>query len=166
MTTHEIITQIDIDAPAAQVWEILTDFGQTPAWNPYITEISGVLAQGARLSIRVAPPGKAPLRFKPVVLAVTPNRELRWRGSFILPGLFDGEHYFLLEPLGKNRTRLIHGEKFSGLLVGLFRGALTATEQGFAAMNAALKQRAEEGRAHVGIFKRFTDALIARFKRS
>ena len=166
MTTHEISTQIDIDAPAARVWEVLTDFGQTPAWNPSITEISGVLAQGARLSIRGAAPGKAPTRFTALVLATESNRELRWRRFLILPGLFDREQYFVLEPLGKNRTRLVQGEKFSGLLAGLFRGAMNAAEQGANAMNAALKQQAEEGRAHVGIFKRFTDALIARFKRS
>jgi hypothetical protein len=59
------------------------------------------------------------------------------------PASFDGEHYFLLEPIGEGRTRLVQGEKFSGLLVGLLSGTLSATEAGFKAMNTALKREAE-----------------------
>jgi hypothetical protein len=40
----------------------------------------------------------------------------------------DGEHYFLLELIGESRTRLTQGENFSGLLVGLLSGSLSATE--------------------------------------
>ena len=36
-----------------------------------------------------------------------------------MPGLFDGEHYFQLEPLADGRTRFVQGEHFSGLLCGL-----------------------------------------------
>jgi hypothetical protein len=83
------------------------------------------------------------MRFKSTVLEVKPERELRWRKQLLLPGIFNGEHYFLLETIGSDRTRLTHGEKFSGILVGLFGGTLSATEDGFKAMNVALKQRAE-----------------------
>lgn len=83
------------------------------------------------------------MRFKPTILAVESERELRWLGRLLLPGIIDGEHYLLLEPVGSERTRLTHGEKFSGILVGAFGGALSATEDGFEAMNVALKQRAE-----------------------
>ncbi len=143
MAALRIETGIEIAAPAARVWTLLTDFAGMPAWNPFIRSISGIPAPGERLSVLIAPPGKSAMRFRPVVLALRPERELRWRGHLIVPGLFDGEHYFLLEPVGPDRTRLTHGENFSGLLVGLFRGALAATEAGFTAMNAALKQAAE-----------------------
>ena len=65
----------------------------------------------------------------------------------LFPGIFDGEHYFLLEPIGESRTRLTQGEKFSGLLVGLLSGTLSTTEAGFKAMNTALKQQAEQNDA-------------------
>jgi hypothetical protein len=29
---------------------------------------------------------------------VQPERELRWLGHFIVSGIFDGEHYFVLDP--------------------------------------------------------------------
>jgi len=130
MVQRHIETEIEIEAPAACVWGLLTDFNHMPSWNPFITGISGNLAQGETLSLRIAPPGKPAMRFNPVVLA-------------LVKGLLDGEHYFLLEPLNEKRTRLRHGEIFSGLFVGMLSGMLLATQQGFEAMNSALKAQAE-----------------------
>ena len=98
---------------------------------------------GERLAITIRPPGKSGITLHPTLLAVRPERELRWLGHFIFTGIFDGEHYFLLDPLGDDRTRLTHGESFSGLLVGFLGTTLDATETGFNNMNAALKQQAE-----------------------
>ena len=62
--------------------------------------------------------------------------------------VFDGEHYFLLEPIrGERQPWLRQGEKFSGLFVGLLSATLSATEAGFKAMNTALKQQAEKNDA-------------------
>jgi hypothetical protein len=83
------------------------------------------------------------MRFKPTVLTVRPGRELRWLGHLLIPGIFDGEHYFLLESIGEHQTSLTQGEKFSGLLVGLLSGTLSATEAAFKGMNTALKEEAE-----------------------
>jgi hypothetical protein len=143
MAERRIETSIEIEASPKKVWSILTDFAGMASWNPFIKAISGTLAPGSTLAVHIAPPGKSGMRFKPTVLAVKAEREFRWRGQLLLPGIFDGEHYFLLEPIGSDRTRLTHGEKFSGILVGLFGGTLSATENGFQAMNVALKQRAE-----------------------
>jgi hypothetical protein len=143
MAERRIETEIEINAPGARVWALLTDFAQMPSWNPFIRSISGTLAQGARLAIHVVPPGSSGMRFKPTVLSVQPERELRWLGHLLLPGIFDGEHYFMLESIGPNKTRLTHGEKFSGLMVGLLGSTLAATAAGFRAMNTALKQKAE-----------------------
>ncbi len=143
MVERRIETTIDVNAPVARVWAVLTDFSRMPSWNPFIKSISGSLAPGTRLSVYIAPPGKSGMRFKPTVLSVRPERELRWLGHLLVSGIFDGEHYFLLEPIGEDRTRLTQGEKFSGLLVGLVSGTLSATEAGFRAMNEALRQEAE-----------------------
>ncbi len=138
-----IETTTQINASAARVWAILTDFARMPSWNPFIKSISGNLAEGARLCVCIAPPGKSGMRFKPIILIVRPERELRWLGRLLIPGIFDGEHYFLLEPIAENQTRLTQREKFSGLLIGLSSGTLSATEAGFKGMNSALKQEAE-----------------------
>jgi len=148
VTEYCIETDIEIKAPVARVWALLTDFAAMPSWNPFIKSISGNLTQGARLSVYIAPPGKSGMRFKPTILTVRRERELRWLGHLFVAGIFDGEHYFLLEPNGEERTRLTQGEKFSGLLVGLLSSALSSTEAGFKAMNTALKQQAEQNGSH------------------
>jgi hypothetical protein len=145
--TRELTTEIEIDAPAHVVWEILVDFERHPEWNPFIEEIAGRASPGSRLSLTVRPPGRRATSFAPKVLAADEARELRWLGRVGLPGVFDGEHRFVLEPLGTARVRLVHAERFRGVLVPLLWRSLEApTRQGFEQMNRALKERAE-GRA-------------------
>ncbi len=84
------------------------------------------------------------MRFRPTILSVRPERELRWLGHLFVPGIFDGEHYFLLEPIEEQRTRLTQGENFTGLLVALLSSTLSSTKAGFEAMNMALKLQAEQ----------------------
>lgn len=56
----------------------------------------------------------------------------------------DGEHYFQLQARDGGGTRLLHGERFSGLLLPLLKSNLQGpTRAGFEAMNLALKARAE-----------------------
>jgi hypothetical protein len=138
-----IETTIDIQAPATRVWSILTEFSAYPAWNPFIIAAEGEPRPGARLKITIAPSGRAPMTFRPVVLVAVPERELRWRGWLLVPGLFDGEHYFQLEQRDAT-CRLHHCERFSGILLPLFGDTLLqTTREGFVAINAALKRRAE-----------------------
>ncbi len=140
-------TQIDIDAPPARVWAVLMDFPAHARWNPFVRSIEGEARVGARLAIHLQPPGDGGgMRFRPVVRVLEAQREFRWLGRLVLPGLFDGEHAFRLEPLPGGGTRLHHGEDFSGLLVPLFGKSLEGgTRAGFEAMNAALKREAEGG---------------------
>ena len=140
---HRLDTQIEINAPAERVWTLLMDFPAYGRWNPFIRSIEGRAAVGETLKAFIQPPGSGGLRVAPVVLAADPNRAFRWKGKLLLPGLFDGEHFFELEPAAGG-TVFRHGEIFSGLLVPLLKGTLDgATRQGFIAMNEALKREAE-----------------------
>jgi len=141
---HEVTTEIEIAASAGRVWSVLLDFPSHPHWNPFVRAISGVARVGETLKVSLQPPGGRSMTFRPRVLVANPEQELRWRGHLLVPGLFDGEHYFAIAPLGPDRVRFIHGEKFSGLLVGLAKSSLDgSTKAGFEAMNVALKRRAE-----------------------
>jgi hypothetical protein len=141
----QLRTEIEILAPPASVWETLSDFARYPEWNPFIPQIEGKLAVGARLKVVVAPPGGSEMKFSPTVLVAEPGRELRWKGKLFVPGLFDGEHFMQLIEVAPGRTRFAHGEDFSGLLVKLLGKALTQTARGFVFMNQALKKRVEAG---------------------
>jgi hypothetical protein len=139
----ELRTEIQIDAPLAAVWDVLTDFPRYSEWNPFIQSVGGELREGTRLAITLTPPDGSTWNIKPRVLRVRPEAELRWRGRLFIPKLFDGEHFFLLEQLGEKRVRFVHGEDFSGILVQLLRSTLTQTARGFVGMNQALRRRAE-----------------------
>ena len=65
-------------------------------------------------------------------------------GHLGVPGLFDGEHRFRIEPSGADRVRFVQEERFTGLLAPLvMRFIERGTRRGFETMNQALKARAE-----------------------
>jgi hypothetical protein len=137
-------TEIEIRAPAEQVWAVLRDLGNYPEWNPFIRSIRGRLEVGTRLDAELYLPGSRGLHIRPTVQTVEPNRELSWLGrTFGLAHLFDGRHSFIIEPQGADRVRFVQKEEFTGMLVPLARGLLSDTERGFEAMNRALKERVE-----------------------
>jgi len=80
---------------------------------------------------------------KPKVIRSQTARELRWLGHLGVPGIFDGEHYFQLQPGPDGGTRLVQGEKFTGFTVPLFGGVLRKSEKGFEMLNQALKDECE-----------------------
>ncbi len=140
----EILTEIVIERAPENVWRELADFAKYPEWNPFIKSISGELLENKKLKVHICPPGdKRGMWFSPRVKRVVVEREFAWKGKLLLPGLFDGEHFFHLEPIGENQTRFIHGEKFSGLLVPFLKEVLVKTKSGFEIMNTALKTRVE-----------------------
>lgn len=139
-----IITEIIIDAPKAQVWNVLMDFAAFPKWNPFIKTISGEQQEGAQLKVEIQAPDQQPMTFTPQILQCEQEKEFRWLGKLWMKGLFDGEHYFRLEAISAQQTRFIHGENFSGLLSGIILKMIgDSTLKGFQAMNEALKSRAE-----------------------
>jgi hypothetical protein len=144
---REIRHTIEIDASPADVWAVLTDTAAFPTWNPFIRKLEGELRTGARLLVAIQPPGRRSSTFRPTVLAAEPARELRWLGRVLIPGIFDGEHSFRLEPTASGGTRFTQAERFSGILVRPFSATLGSTELGFQQMNHALKARAEAASA-------------------
>jgi hypothetical protein len=142
ISPRELRAETEINASPAQVWKVLTDFPAYPEWNPFIVSAAGEARVGARLTNKLSNDGGV-MTFKPKVLAASPGRELRWIGRFGMPGIVDGEHYFLLEELAGGRTRLVQGETFTGVLVPFAGGSLKVEDE-FRAMNAALKARAEK----------------------
>lgn len=140
---HQIITEIIIDAPAAKVWNILTDLDRYPDWNPFIIQAIGRLVPGTRLTNTLRN-GEKNFVFKPTVLKVEPGHYFDWIGRLFLPGIFDGHHFFRIDPVNDRQVKLIQGEYFSGLLSGmLLRKIGEETRNNFVRMNQAVKQRAE-----------------------
>lgn len=134
-----IQTQITIDTPIHLVWEQLLDTENYPQWNPFVKELKGTVIVGNKIEVKL--PG---MNFKPKVEVVDENKEFRWQGHLLFPGIFDGQHQFLLQAINENQTLFIHQEHFKGILVPFMKKMLEGdTKNGFIAMNQALKKRCE-----------------------
>ena len=141
----QMSSEIEINASPEQVWQALTDFSALPEWNPFIRSVEGELNVGGRLKVYIKASKGMGMSFKPTVISAEPNRELRWIGRLLMPGLMDGEHSFIIEPLDGSRVRFVQSESFTGVLVPLMSamGVFKSAHIGFDEMNQALKRRAE-----------------------
>ncbi len=140
---HTIATTVDIHAPMAPVWLLLTDTRNYAQWNPYLVEVRGdVLTDAVVDMVACSATGeRTPLRIE--VDRVEPY-EMVWIGGLDDYREFRGEHWFVLEPLA-NGTRLNHFEHFTGSRAEqIIRDLRTVIEDNFERMNRALKARAEQ----------------------
>ncbi|MGV9779607.1 SRPBCC domain-containing protein [Streptosporangium sp. NPDC003464] len=109
-------SSVVIDATPAQVWEVLTDLRNWPAWAPdYEVLELGEMAPGADFHWRL---GKVRIRSRFAVVA--PGRELTWSGVVFGYKAVDQQ---VLEALPDGRTRVTMRESLAGPLVSLFFGA-------------------------------------------
>jgi len=134
-------TSVEIDVPPERVWHILTDFSNHSNWDPFIREITGELREGATLSITIQPTPDEKMHFSPIITRLESSKELRWISNLWgIDFLFSGEHYFKLKRNKDNTTTLVHGEKFTGILLFMFSSQFEQnTLSGFKSFNKALK---------------------------
>ena len=139
----ELSTEIEFDATPQEVWDVLVDLPAYAEWNPFMKKIQGEPKTGAKLEVRMEPEGERAMTFRPTVLTAEPGRELKWLGHLLVPGIFDGEHRWLIEEAGPGRVRFTQSERFGGILVPLLWRKLRdgGTAKGFRAMNEALARR-------------------------
>jgi len=142
---YEIRTEIAINATPARVWEVLTDFPRYPDWNPFVLQVEGAVRQNARIRYRFEMPRGIRIWTPATVLRFERERELRFSANFLSPAVFRGDHYFALEPTRHDELIFHHGEVISGLLFPAVQLVLQNYGRPiFLALNAALKQRAED----------------------
>lgn len=123
---------------------MLVDVDTWPTWNPCLT-VDGDLREGAEIDVTVQTPGGRSRALRGRVETVAPPNELAWRERSLLPGVFEGDHVVELMRRGPKQTKVVHRERFEGLLVPLFeRSDLDDTRLAFEAMNRALKDRVEQ----------------------
>jgi hypothetical protein len=140
----ELKTEIDIQATPTIVWQTLTDLDKWPEWNPFIHHAIGKAMVGDKVDITFRSNSKD-MTLHCTVVKIEPNREMRWKYHVGLPALFQGEHSFVIEPLGEDQVRFIDREIFNGLLVPLQAQDIdTHSRRGFEAMDQALKARVEK----------------------
>lgn len=129
---------VNIRAPAARVWTILTDAQDFPRWNSTVTRIDGRIRDGEKL--RLHAPGTT-RTFSPTVSDVLPARHMAWTGG--VGPLFKGVRTFDLTPKDDGSTDFTMVERFSGLMIPLVQRSLPDFGPIFAAFAGDLKREAE-----------------------
>ena len=138
----EIKGSIDIDAPVAKVWGVISDFKAYPKWNPFITQMSGELNVGSVHDVVVKIPGRKDTKFKSKLVRMQENKEMFFQGT-IMKGLLTDDHLFTVESLGENKTRLFQSITFKGFMSSLAGGTIKDSQKGLDVMNSAAKVRSE-----------------------
>ena len=131
--------RIEISAPPARIWRILTDAAGITSWDSGIDRIDGRIAPGERITLysRVSP-GRP---FKLTVAEFEEPHRMVWRGGMPL-GLFTGVRTYTLTPRGPF-TSFAMREEFSGLMLPLIRGGMPDLGPSFQQFARGLKAAAE-----------------------
>jgi hypothetical protein len=142
-----IHTEIRIRASPERVWNALAGSPAIPG------EIRTAIAErkiGVNMKVAMSTGDRsATLTVK--LITVDPFREVKWKGYFHIPGLFDGEHRFEIREETPGTTLLVHSEKFTGLLLIFLTGTLNDTKREFETMNADIRDRAEQSTTRIDI---------------
>lgn len=135
--------RVGIQAPAAVVWEVLSDLESWAVWNPLYPKAAGVIRIGSVLDLTLTLPGQPPQDIKPTVMEWVPNEQLHWRLT-MLGGLVKTIRYFEIETLAEASCIVSNGEIIGGLMgPRLGRRLGRGIYRAFVEMNDALKTRAE-----------------------
>jgi len=77
------------------------------------------------------------MEFHPRVLTVVPPKGVSWRGH--IPGMFTGEHKFVLEEISREKTRFRQNSTFAGLATAFIGNDFVESgKKGFEEMEKAL----------------------------
>ena len=137
-------TEIEINAPKHQVWQVLFQKNQWKYWNTFLFDCqSNVPFQQGKevfLSLRRLP-NEEETDFEALVTLVRPSVCLIWVSQ--IPG-FRNEYVFELQEIGISRTKYIHKSNFSGILTRVFLPFIRQDEQrGIQRMARELKRYVE-----------------------
>jgi uncharacterized protein YndB with AHSA1/START domain len=137
--------EVDIDAPASLVWEVLTDLARYPQWNPFCPRIESTLKLGEPVHMHISVPGTS--QTQPVnetLVACEPERLLSWEMRPTAENKDAARRDQYIEALGGDRCRYVTTDIFLGVNADeIMRNHGGWVKAGFDAMALALKARAE-----------------------
>lgn len=134
---------IEIQAPASIVWEVITDLGAYPQWNPFCVECSSTLKPGDPIDMRVKLFAR-PQRQREWMQEHVPGRRLSYSMKPVPMGALSSGRSHEVKSIGKDRTRYCSHFELRGWMLPLVRGLMGSRLQaGFAGMTDGIRHRAE-----------------------
>jgi len=140
----EIKTEILIDAPVEQVWNVFADFGNYKSWNPLVPQIDCQKSIGSTVKVKLKVNGLT----LPIVAKVTDftiNKRFAWGGPdfFVMNLIGNAEHYFEFTDVNGTQCLFTHGEEFKGVIPRALWKVISRLETSYREMNDALKKTVE-----------------------
>ena len=135
----EYAVAIDIAAPPARIWSLLTNAEDFPRWNSTVTRIEGRIAEGEKIAVRVPISERV---FKLAVRGVEPERRMVWSDG--MAPMFKGERTFTLESKKDGTTQFRMAEVFKGLMLPMIAKQLPDFGPVFEQYARDLKREAEK----------------------
>jgi hypothetical protein len=130
--------EINIQASAEILWNLLTDANGFSRWNSTVAGIEGQIRDGERLRLHV--PGTKRI-FTPKVSGVVPARCMVWSDGLV--PIFRGVRTFVLKPRSSDSTDFLMEERFSGVMFALTKSMLPDFRPIFEAYANDLKREAQ-----------------------
>lgn len=140
---YRIEHRIGIAAPPEVIWEILADIEGWAHWNPIYPAASGVIRIGEQLVLTQSLPGQKPEVIRPRIIDWVPLEQLHWANT-AGGRLMNTLRYLEIEKLDEDACIFSNGEIFAGMFGPMIAKRMRQPfKDGFAALNEAMKLRAE-----------------------
>lgn len=138
MTTYAAKRLINADPQT--IWDLLTDAGGYPNWNPAVLGIEGTIAAGEKIRLTsIVDPKRT---FKLTVTEFGPPHKMVWADGMPL-GLFKGVRTYRITPQADGPTEFAMEEVFSGLLEPMISKSIPDLTESFEQFADGLKRAAE-----------------------
>jgi uncharacterized protein YndB with AHSA1/START domain len=147
VTTHLVTSvTVQIEAPAAFVWDVLVDYPNYPEWNPYTIAAETTLELGDLIDLTLPQVDGSDGTFinREFIRVVDPPHHLRYDTGEEMDGILGLRDQWITE-LGPDRCEYYTTDTLSGELADLVMETTGEwIQNGFDAVAHALKARSEQ----------------------
>ncbi len=143
MATFVFEQNLPIEAPAAVVWEVITDLPRYGEWNPFVSACDSTLQPGDPIDMTVHLMAR-PQQQREWITEYEAGRRFAYRMKPVPMGALSSARWHDIRADGEDRCQYQSHFELRGWMMPVVRGLLGARlRSGFAGMNAAVKRRAE-----------------------
>lgn len=136
--------EVQVAAPASVVWEVITDLGRYPEWNPFCLECRSTLKPGDPIHMKVNLTGK-PQSVEEVMAEFVPGSRFAYHMKPMPLGALSSLRSHDVRARGAEQSSYRSHFELRGWLRPLVQGLLgRKLQNGFDAMTDAVKARAEQ----------------------
>lgn len=140
---RKIYTDITINAPAEQVWDIIQNTKSYKQWASFLIDIEGEIKDGNKITAKFQlNPSKEKFNTIEHIIQVEEGKRFYWAEKGPM-GICD-DHHFIVSPVSDTTCRFIQSDEISKGLTWLLGGYLSKLyAKGYQTFNKSLKEEAE-----------------------